>query len=154
MNPHRDHHRVCSPPVQLAHNAKRNMFAQSDDVVISIFDRGPVIKHEKNSANNEREKHKERKAAGTPRKTETRAGFSNLDRVKVKKNIGEHRQRAVTIIRRVPVAKHRLPNLTFRHNLLEGVKVETHIPPTMTAVTITRSKMIRDMSFDFNTFKQ
>ena len=120
VQPHGDDHRVRAPPVHLAHDAERHVLAQPDDVGVGVLERRPVIEHQQQAGERQREKQKETQPAHAPRVAKLHARFPDSHRVQMQKNVRQHHEHAVAIGVRPLVPEDRRPHLCLRQPVPES----------------------------------
>ena len=97
--------------MDLAHDSQRRHIAESEDVLVGPFERGPVIEHQQHAGDRFDQEQEERDAAHAPGVGERDSLLFDRDRVQVQEEVGQHHHHPVAPIVRRRVTEDALPDL-------------------------------------------
>ena len=84
---------------------------QRFDVVIGVFQRGPIVEHQQHAGHRFDQEQEERDAAHAPGVAERDAALAHRHGMQVQEDVGEHDHDAIAAIARGGVAEDALPDL-------------------------------------------
>src|SRR6185437_2201489 len=119
VQPDRDDHSMRAPTMQLAEDTERGHIAEDEDVVVGVFERRPIVKHQQHAGHGQFQEHEERQSAHAPGVAERDPALAHRHRMQMQEDVGEHDNNTVAPIARGRVAEDALPDLRITNEITD-----------------------------------